>query len=233
MSEVNKNLVLRAEGLSKSFSIIGSSKVKVLDGIEIELKKASSLSIRGDSGCGKTTLLNLLARLEPADAGTLHWGSKAIDASSKSNKDESCLRAQYLGVVYQSYYLIPELTVIENVMMSVRLSKLSMIEYEERAMKLLGVMSMADKIKQIPAKLSGGERQRVAIARALVNRPAVILADEPTGNLDERTGAEVMDLLLGTCSEEETSLILVTHNPLFAKATKETSTLKDGKLIYE
>ena len=233
MSEDNKNLVLRAEGLSKSFSIIGSSKVKVLDGIEIELKKASSLSIRGDSGCGKTTLLNLLARLEPADAGTLHWGSKAIDASSKSNKDESCLRAQYLGVVYQSYYLIPELTVIENVMMSVRLSKLSMIEYEERAMKLLGVMSMADKIKQIPAKLSGGERQRVAIARALVNRPAVILADEPTGNLDERTGAEVMDLLLGTCSEEETSLILVTHNPLFAKATKETSTLKDGKLIYE
>jgi len=233
VSKVNKNLVLRAEGLSKSFSIIGSSKVKVLDGIEIELKKASSLSIRGDSGCGKTTLLNLLARLEPADAGTLHWGSKAIDASSKSNKDESCLRAQYLGVVYQSYYLIPELTVIENVMMSVRLSKLSMIEYEERAMKLLGVMSMADKIKQIPAKLSGGERQRVAIARALVNRPAVILADEPTGNLDERTGAEVMDLLLGTCSEEETSLILVTHNPLFAKATKETSTLKDGKLIYE
>ena len=233
MSEDNKNLVLRAEGLSKSFSIIGSSKVKVLDGIEIELKKASSLSIRGDSGCGKTTLLNLLARLEPADAGTLHWGSKAIDASSKSNKDESCLRAQYLGVVYQSYYLIPELTVIENVMMSVRLSKLSMIEYEERAMKLLEVMSMADKIKQIPAKLSGGERQRVAIARALVNRPAVILADEPTGNLDERTGAEVMDLLLGTCSEEETSLILVTHNPLFAKATKETSTLKDGKLIYE
>ena len=233
MSEFNKNLVLRAEGLSKSFSIIGSSKVKVLDGIEIELKKASSLSIRGDSGCGKTTLLNLLARLEPADAGTLHWGSKAIDASSNSNKDEACLRAQYLGVVYQSYYLIPELTVIENVMMSVRLSKLSMIEYEERAMRLLEVMSMADKIKQIPAKLSGGERQRVAIARALVNRPAVILADEPTGNLDERTGAEVMDLLLGTCSEEETSLILVTHNPLFAKATKETSTLKDGKLIYE
>ena len=140
------------------------------------------------------------------------------------------MRAQYLGVVYQSYYLIPELAVIENVMMSVRLSKLSMIEYEERAMKLLEVMSMADKIKQIPAKLSGGERQRVAIA-CISNRPAVILADEPTGNLDERTGAEVMDLL--EYSEEETSLILVTHNPLFAKATKETSTLKDGKLIYE
>ena len=233
MSEGNKNLVLRAEGLSKSFSIIGSSKIKVLDGVEIELKKASSLSIRGDSGCGKTTLLNLLARLEPADAGTLHWGSKAIDASSKSNAGEASLRAQYLGVVYQSYYLIPELTVIENVMMSVRLSKLSMKEYEERAIKLLEEMSMADKTKQIPAKLSGGERQRVAIARALVNRPAVILADEPTGNLDERTGAEVMNLLLSTCSEEDTSLILVTHNPVFAKATKETSILKDGKLIYE
>ena len=233
MNEENKDLVLRAKGLSKSFSIIGSAKVKVLDGIEIELQKASSLSIRGDSGCGKTTLLNLLARLELADGGTLYWGSQAIDASSKSNVLESSLRAQHIGVVYQSYYLIPELTVIENVMMSVRLSKLSMVKYKERAMKLLEEMSMGDKIKQVPAKLSGGERQRVAIARALVNGPKVILADEPTGNLDERTGAEVMDLLLSTCSEEEASLILVTHNPLFAKATARSSILKDGKLIYD
>ena len=203
MSDPEKKIALRAVGLSKSFSIVGSSKLHVLDGVELELEETSSLSIRGDSGCGKTTLLNLLARLEPADNGILYWGDKKIDASCKPNSQEASWRSKHIGVVYQSYYLIPELTVMENVLMSVRLSK-----------------------------LSGGERQRVAIARALVNRPKVILADEPTGNLDERTGGEVMDLLLSTCSIEGTSLILVTHNPSFAKATQKSSVLKDGKLVY-
>jgi ABC-type lipoprotein export system ATPase subunit len=129
--------------------------------------------------------------------------------------------------------LIPELTVLENVLMSVRLSGLSIAEYEPRAKELLHQMGVASKSKQIPSKLSGGERQRVAIARALVNQPKVILADEPTGNLDERTGAEIMNLLLNASAKEKTSLILVTHNPSFAQATDETSILKDGKLIYE
>ena len=233
MSDPEKKIALRAVGLSKSFSIVGSSKLHVLDGVELELKETSSLSIRGDSGCGKTTLLNLLARLEPADKGTLYWGAKKIDASGKPNSQEASWRSKHIGVVYQSYYLIPELTVMENVLMSVRLSKLSMNDYKERALKLLEQMGVLDKGSQIPSKLSGGERQRVAIARALVNRPKVILADEPTGNLDERTGGEVMDLLLSTCSTEETGLVLVTHNPSFANATKSTSILRDGKLIYE
>ena len=146
---------------------------------------------------------------------------------------EASWRAKHIGVVYQSYYLIPELTVMENVLMSVRLSRLPITEYEGRAKELLEQMGVVNKSMQIPAKLSGGERQRVAIVRALVNRPQVILADEPTGNLDERTGAEVMDLLLSSCTKEKTSLILVTHNPTFARATNETSTLTDGKLIYE
>ena len=232
MSDPEKKIALRAVGLSKSFSIVGSSKLHVLAGVELVLKETSSLSIRGDSGCGKTTLLNLLARLEPADKGTLYWGAKKIDASGKPNSQEASWRSKHIGVVYQSYYLIPELTVMENVLMSVRLSKLSMNDYKERALKLLEQMGVLDKRSQIPSKLSGGERQRVAIARALVNRPKVILADEPTGNLDERTGGEVMDLLLSTCSIEGTSLILVTHNPSFAKATQKSSVLKDGKLVY-
>ena len=232
MSDPEKKIALRAVGLSKSFSIVGSSKLHVLDGVELELEETSSLSIRGDSGCGKTTLLNLLARLEPADNGTLYWGDKKIDASGKPNSQEASWRSKHIGVVYQSYYLIPELTVMENVLMSVRLSKLSMNDYKERALKLLEQMGVFDKRRQIPSKLSGGERQRVAIAHALVNRPKVILADEPTGNLDERTGGEVMDLLLSTCSIEGTSLILVTHNPSFAKATQKSSVLKDGKLVY-
>ncbi len=233
MSNQRENVVLKASELSKSFSVLGTSDLKVLDEVNLTLKQSSSLSIRGDSGCGKTTLLNLLARLEPADGGTIFWGDIEIAAASQTHAMEASWRAKHIGVVYQSYYLIPELTVMENVLMSVRLSGLPITEYEGRAKELLEQMGVVNKSMQIPAKLSGGERQRVAIVRALVNRPQVILADEPTGNLDERTGAEVMDLLLSSCTKEKTSLILVTHNPTFARATNETSTLTDGKLIYE
>ncbi len=233
MSNQRENVVLKASELSKSFSVLGTSDLKVLDEVNLTLKQSSSLSIRGDSGCGKTTLLNLLARLEPADGGTIFWGDREIAAASQTHAMEASWRAKHIGVVYQSYYLIPELTVMENVLMSVRLSRLPITEYEGRARELLEQMGVVNKSMQIPAKLSGGERQRVAIVRALVNRPQVILADEPTGNLDERTGAEVMDLLLSSCTKEKTSLILVTHNPTFARATNETSTLTDGKLIYE
>ena len=232
MSNQRENVVLKASELSKSFSVLGTSDLKVLDDVNLTLKQSSSLSIRGDSGCGKTTLLNLLARLEPADGGTIFWGDREIAAASQTHAMEASWRAKHIGVVYQSYYLIPELTVMENVLMSVRLSGLPITEYEGRAKELLEQMGVVNKSMQIPAKLSGGERQRVAIVRALVNRPQVILADEPTGNLDERTGAEVMDLLLSSCTKEKTSLILVTHNPTFARATNETSTLTDGKLIY-
>ena len=233
MSNQRENVVLKASELSKSFSVLGTSDLKVLDEVNLTLKQSSSLSIRGDSGCGKTTLLNLLARLEPADGGTIFWGNKEIAAASQTRAMEASWRSKHIGVVYQSYYLIPELTVMENVLMSVRLSGLPITEYEGRAKELLEQMGVVNKSMQIPAKLSGGERQRVAIVRALVNRPQVILADEPTGNLDERTGAEVMDLLLSSCTKEKTSLILVTHNPTFARAMNETSTLTDGKLIYE
>lgn len=232
MSDNKKNIVLEAKELCKSFSMI-SDKIQVLVGVDLQLEEASSLSIRGDSGCGKTTLLNLLARLETADSGELFWGERKINAAAPPHGKEANWRARHIGVVYQSYYLIPELTVLENVMMSVRLSNLPIDPYRERAMQLLGAMGVSNKSQQIPTKLSGGERQRVAIARALVNRPKVILADEPTGNLDERTGAEVMNLLLNSCLKEKTSLVLVTHNPTFAKATKNSSTLKDGRLLYE
>ena len=233
MSNQRENVVLKASELSKSFSVLGTSDLKVLDEVNLTLKQSSSLSIRGDSGSGKTTLLNLLARVEPADGGTIFWGDREIAAASQTHAMEASWRAKHIGVVYQSYYLIPELTVMENVLMSVRLSGLPITEYEGRAKELLEQMGVVNKSMQIPAKLSGGERQRVAIVRALVNRPQVILADEPTGNLDERTGAEVMDLLLSSCTKEKTSLILVTHNPTFAQATNETSTLTDGKLINE
>ena len=229
MNERNKKLVLEANGLSKSFRL-GDGSIRVLADADIRLEEASSLSIQGSSGCGKTTLLNLLARLEKADAGTVSWDGREMPASSSPSSRESVMRADFLGVVYQAYYLIPELNVLENILMAARLSSGVNRESEDRARSLLSRMGVGDKAKQIPTKLSGGERQRVAIARALINQPRVLLADEPTGNLDERTGGQVMDLLLTACDEEKTGLILVTHNPSFAESADSQVFLKEGEL---
>ena len=231
MSNNPSKFVLGSKNLSKNFRV-GTEILRVLDSVDLKLEESSSLSIQGVSGCGRTTLLNLLARLETADDGFIYWGDRQIKADQKPHAKESRWRSLHVGVVYQSYYLIPELTVLENVMMSVKLAGLPFGIYEERALSLLKDMGVERKSQQIPSKLSGGERQRVAIARALVNRPRVILADEPTGNLDERTGGEVMELLLHSCWKEQSSLVLVTHNPNFAKATNMVSVLKDGNLMY-
>ena len=229
VSDSKESFVLLTEGLRKSFSF-GNEKIEVLHSVELALKKSESLSIRGDSGCGKSTLLNLLARLELADTGSVYWEGKKLTASEKPSAHEISKRASFLGVIYQSYYLIPELTALENVLLPSRFLDSVYSTQRKRATDLLKKMGVLDKQNQIPAKLSGGERQRVAIARALINSPEVILADEPTGNLDERTAGEVMDLLLQSCVEEETSLILVTHNPKFASATSRSSVLQDGTL---
>ena len=229
VSDSKESFVLLTEGLRKSFSF-GNEKIEVLHSVELALKKSESLSIRGDSGCGKSTLLNLLARLELADTGAVYWEGKKLTASEKPSAHEISKRASFLGVIYQSYYLIPELTALENVLLPSRFLDRIDSTQRKRATDLLKKMGVLDKQNQIPAKLSGGERQRVAIARALINSPEVILADEPTGNLDERTAGEVMDLLLQSCVEEETSLILVTHNPKFASATSRSSVLQDGTL---
>lgn len=229
VSDSKETFVLFTEGLRKSFSF-GNEKIEVLHSVELALKKSESLSIQGDSGCGKSTLLNLIARLELADTGSVYWEGKKLTASEKPRAHEISKRASFLGVIYQSYYLIPELTVLENVLLPSRFLDRIDSTQRNRATDLLKKMGVLDKQNQIPAKLSGGERQRVAIARALINSPEVILADEPTGNLDERTAGEVMDLLLQSCVEEETSLILVTHNPKFASATSRSSVLQDGTL---
>ena len=227
--EMNKQIVLEASEISKSFRL-GNQKLQVLQSIDLSLEAGASLSIRGESGCGKTTLLNILARIENADQGTVSWGEQKMRCDRNAGRSEVALRASFLGVVYQAYYLVPELDVLENVTLSARLTGALNQTVVERAHFLLKQMGVEDKAKQIPGKLSGGERQRVAIARALLNRPKVLLADEPTGNLDERTGEEVMDLLLQACSEEDASLVLVTHNLSFARATNQQVFLTEGKL---
>ena len=228
MSEEKREVVLEAKDLAKSFKF-GEGSVDVLTSVNIALKESSSLSIQGESGCGKTTLLNLLARLEIGDAGEISWEDRKMKATDPFSSSESILRTRFIGVVYQAYYLIPELNVLENILMAARLCGGPDQESIERARSLLGKMGVAQKEKQIPSKLSGGERQRVAIARALINKPKVLLADEPTGNLDERTGGQVMDLLLNTCDEGNTGLILVTHNESFARSADSRVILSEGK----
>ena len=226
---MNKSLALQASNLSKTFRL-GAQELQVLQGINLSLPQSSSLSIRGESGCGKTTLLNLLARIEQADQGELIWGDRVMRCDRSASRDEVAHRASFLGVVYQAYYLIPEIDVLENVTLPAKISREFDASVQDRARSLLDQMGVGNRITQIPGKLSGGERQRVAIARALLNRPKVLLADEPTGNLDERTGEEVMNLLLRACSEEGTSLILVTHNLAFARATDRQTFLSEGRL---
>jgi len=221
--------ILEARSLSKKFSL-GGKVLEVIRDVSFSIEPASSLSIRGESGCGKTTLLNLLARIEQADTGELLWGGQWMRCDRPATRTEIATRASFLGVVYQAYYLVPELDVLENVLLSARISGNLNQAVTERAQKLLDQMGVADKARQIPGKLSGGERQRVAIARALINQPKVLLADEPTGNLDERTGVDVMNLLLRTCSNEGASLVLVTHNPSFAQSTDRQLFLSEGRM---
>ncbi|WP_309400222.1 ABC transporter ATP-binding protein [Cerasicoccus maritimus] len=218
--------ILEARGLSKTFQT-PTRPIQVLDEANVSLAYGESLSIRGESGAGKTTLLYLLSVLENPDSGELFWAGE--DALKKSADWRARKRATFMGFVFQAYYLMPELSAIENVLLARRLIDKVRSEDRARAEALLERVGLAERAKQVPTKLSGGEKQRVAVARALMNQPPLILADEPTGNLDERTGEHIMDLLLTLCAEENTSLILVTHNPEFAKRTDRGLFLHNGR----
>jgi predicted ABC-type transport system involved in lysophospholipase L1 biosynthesis ATPase subunit len=219
--------VLRASGLRKNYPS-GDATLEVLCGIDLAVAAGESVSIRGESGSGKSTLLNLLAGLDRPDAGELWWRAEAAHRFSLG--ELTARRARFLGMVFQAYYLIPEIDALANVLMSARIAGAAGAAERERAAALLQSVGLAGRAHHLPAHLSGGERQRVAVARALMNRPAVLLADEPTGNLDERTGNEVVRLLLDICAREQAALVLVTHNPAHAKKTGRQLFLREGRL---
>ncbi len=220
-------ITLRATGLHKTYPS-GDRTLAVLQGVDIAVAAGETVSIRGESGSGKSTLLNILAGLDRPDRGELFWGAEK--AHQLSLGALTARRGRFLGMVFQSYYLIPEIDAFANVFLSARLLGGVGPTERARARALLTRVGLAERGHHLPAQLSGGERQRVAVARALMNRPAVILADEPTGNLDERTGDEVIALLLEVCAEEKTALVLVTHNPAHAKKTNRHLALKNGQM---
>jgi len=213
--------ILTARGLRKSY-LSGDRRIDVLCGVDLDVAAGESVSIRGESGSGKSTLLNLIAGLDAPEAGTLTWAGRADTGTLR--------RATFLGMVFQSYYLIPELDARANVLMAARILGRADGAARARADDLLARVGLTARGHHLPAQLSGGERQRVAVARALMNAPPLVLADEPTGNLDEHTGEAVIELLLGLCADTRTALILVTHNALHAAKTQRALRLRDGVL---
>jgi len=213
--------VLSARGLWKSFRS-GDALLDVLRGVDLDVSAGESVSIRGESGSGKSTLLNLLAGLDSPDTGTVAWEGSPDTGAAR--------RASYLGMVFQSFYLVPELDAHANVLLARRILGGIDRAARARARELLGRVGLADRAHHLPSQLSGGERQRVALARALMNGPRLIVADEPTGNLDERTGNGVVELLLGLCSSADTALILVTHNAAHAAKARRSLVLHAGVL---
>jgi lipoprotein-releasing system ATP-binding protein len=212
--------VLSARALRKTY-LSGSQRVEVLRDAGLEVRAGESISIRGESGSGKSTLLNLLSGLDTPDAGTIHWAGSSPAPGR---------RAEFLGMVFQSFYLIPELNAEQNVLMAARMRRSPGAAERTRARDLLARVGLAERAHHLPMQLSGGERQRVAVARALMNSPKLLLADEPTGNLDEHTGDAVIELLLTLCRETGTALVLVTHNVAHAKKTNRSLFLHDGVL---
>jgi predicted ABC-type transport system involved in lysophospholipase L1 biosynthesis ATPase subunit len=219
--------ILRASGLRKTYPS-GDKTLGVLDNVSLSVIAGESVSIRGESGSGKSTLLNLLAGLDRPDAGELFWGPEA--AHKLSLGELTARRGRFLGMVFQAYYLIPEIDAFANVLLGARVVGSVGAGERARAMDLLKRVGLAERGHHLPSQLSGGERQRVAVARALMNRPPLLLADEPTGNLDERTGDEIIELLLQVCAGEKAALVLVTHNPAHAKKTNRQLVLKNGQL---
>jgi predicted ABC-type transport system involved in lysophospholipase L1 biosynthesis ATPase subunit len=220
------DIILEAKQLGKLFPSPDGA-ISVLNGVDFELRRGESVSIRGESGSGKSTLLNVLSGLETADSGELFWEGKRV--SGRSLSWLAAHRTHYIGFVFQSYYLAPELNALENVLLGARIAGRINRSVVDRAEALLKRVGMGHRLRHASTKLSGGERQRVAVARALINDPPLVLADEPTGNLDEATGVAVMDLLLELAGEEAKSLVLVTHNPEFAKRTQRQLTLHLGR----
>ena len=225
MNDSEKELKVRR--VAKAF-VSGGSPIEVLMGVDMTVERGVSVSIRGESGSGKTTLLNIIAGLETADSGTVSLNG--MDIQRLSEKKLASVRCREIGMVFQAYHLIPELDVAENVLMAARiLGDLSELK-RRRGRELLERVGLGGRLHSSTGQLSGGEKQRVALARALMNRPSLILADEPTGNLDEKTAHGVIDLIFEICREENSSLVMVTHNPKYAARTDRQLLLNHGLL---
>ena len=209
----------------------GVTRVKALDNVSFDVEKGEFMSIMGPSGSGKTTLLNVIGCLDKPTSGEVKISDRDVTRMPPAVLDE--LRLRKIGFVFQMFNLIPTLTALENVELSLSLAGLSDSEQRDRASKLIELVGLGTRLNHRPSQLSAGEKQRVAIARALANDPELVLADEPTGNLDTKIGKEIVNLMQGLNRKFNKTFIIVTHNEDVARATDRIIQLKDGRVVKE
>ena len=218
--------VIRVEDVHKYYDL-GETKVHALRGVDLEIAPGEFVAIMGASGGGKSTFMNILGCLDKPSAG--RYLLEGIEVSSLSKKDLATIRNHKLGFVFQGFNLLSRTTALENVELPTLYAHISKAEGEKRSREALALVGLADRISHFPSQLSGGQQQRVAIARALVNRPSILLADEPTGNLDSRTSVEIMDIFQ-KLNDDGLTVVLVTHEPDIAQYAKRIIQFRDGKI---
>jgi lipoprotein-releasing system ATP-binding protein len=229
MSKHSPDIALSCESLHRHLGQ-GEGRVHVLKGVSFEANRGRVCAIVGPSGCGKSTLLYLLGLLDRPDGGSIWIRGQLM--SNSGDMERTAARGEHIGFVFQFHFLMQEFTALENVMMPMRkLGRLTEEQMAARARGLLGDVGLGDKTHRLGTQLSGGEQQRVAIARALANQPAIILADEPTGNLDQRNSGLVFDLLTKLAKENGQAVVLVTHNPDIANRCDEIKPMRDGEFV--
>ncbi|MEM3452413.1 MAG: ABC transporter ATP-binding protein [Candidatus Hadarchaeum sp.] len=222
--------VVKVDEVTKIYRM-GEVDLRALDGVSLKIMPSENLSIIGPSGSGKSTLLHLMGCLDRPTSGRIYIDG--VDTSQLNGTKLAEIRRHKIGFVFQFFYLIPTLNALENVELPMMFAGVNESERKKRAAELLELVNLKDRMKHRPSELSGGERQRVAIARALANNPKIVLADEPTGNLDSRSGREIIDLLRRLNEEKGVTLVIVTHDPYIASTMKRTIYLKDGRIVKE
>jgi ABC-type lipoprotein export system ATPase subunit len=219
--------LLSARSVTKAYTL-GKRSLEVLCGVSLEVGRGDFLALRGASGAGKSTLLHLFGGLDSPNAGEIWFSGK--DLAHLPPPELTTLRNRKVGFIFQAYHLLPELDALENVCLPARLARVPVSDAEKRGRELLARVGLGARMDHKPYELSGGEQQRVAIARALMNEPELILADEPTGNLDSHTGAEIIDLLVNLRADKNTTLIIATHDASVAARAPKVVELLDGKI---
>ena len=219
--------VVRLENVVKTYSM-GESEVHALRGISFQIEQGEFLSIMGPSGSGKSTCMNMIGCLDRPTSGIVEINGE--ETAKMTEKELAVLRNQTVGFVFQQYHLIPSMNVLENVMLPLKYAHVEKSERVERAEEALEAVGLAERMKHRPHELSGGQKQRVAIARAMITRPKILLADEPTGALDSKTGKQVMELFSTINVEQGTTIIIVTHDPRIGESTKRCIRILDGQI---
>ena len=226
----DRELLYRLRGVEKRYSL-GATTVEALRGVDLEVRPGEMVTIAGPSGSGKTTLLNLLGGLDSPDAGTVELEGRDLGGIGEGRRTR--VRRERLGFVFQTFNLIPVLTAIENVEYPLLIAGVSRRQGRERAEAALADVGLADRARHRPDELSGGQRQRVAIARALVHRPAAVLADEPTGNLDSETGGSILELMEEINARRGTTFLVATHDSRIIGRLPRRIVLRDGRVVAD